>query len=101
MPATYTRQPSSPPTLPLNMPGKAPHLPAVRPVPYRGVASSPPQAGSSVATSAVPSLTSDSDYASSNGGSSGVDLVEMLNDRLSLAVDPIPMDRSLAKQAQT
>lgn len=69
---------------------------------------SPPEASSSVNTSAVPSLTSStyggsaaSDYDSSHSGSSGVDLIDMLNDRLSNAVDPIPLDRSLAKQAQT
>jgi len=37
----------------------------------------------------------------SNAGASGVDLIELLNDRLSNAVDPLPLDRSLAKQAQT
>ncbi|KAI4120288.1 MAG: hypothetical protein LQ338_007125, partial [Usnochroma carphineum] len=75
---------------------------------YNRVAISPPQIGSSANTSAVPSLTSGScagstagDYDSSNGGASGVDLVELMNDRLSSAVDPIPLDRSLARQAQT
>ena len=67
-----------------------------------------PVAGSSANTSAVPSLTSGS-YAgsatggseSSNNGAGGVDLIEMMTDRLSNAVNPLPLDRSLAQQAQT
>jgi len=47
-------------------------------------------------------LTSDS---GSNGsdcdGSSGIDLAELLNDKLSVSVDREPLDRSLARQAQT
>lgn len=80
----------------------------MHPVSYSRVALSPPQAGSSANTSAVPSLTSGSyagssagDSDSSNGGVSGIDLVELMNDRLSNAVDPLPLDRSLARQAQT
>lgn len=101
--------PSSPPTLPLGVPGKSPKssLP-MHPAPYNRVAVSPPQGGSSINTSAVPSLTSGSYAGSTNGdsdsshsGTSGIDLVEMMNDRLSNAVDPLPLDRSLARQAQT
>lgn len=109
MPATTAyRQPTFP-SVPLTVPGKSPYYtpPARTPI-YSRVSMSPPEASSSVNTSAVPSLTSStyggsaaSDYDSSHGGSSGVDLIEMLNDRLSNAVDPIPLDRSLAKQAQT
>ena len=89
------------------MPGKSPNYTApapAYPAPYGRVPVSPPQPGSSVNTSAVPSLTSGSyagSDASSNGCASGVDLVEMLNDRLSNAVNPLPLDRSLAQQAQT
>ena len=91
------------------MPGKSPYYtPPTHLAPYARSAISPPQPGSSVNTSAVPSLTSGSyagssagDYDSSHGGATGVDLVEMLNDRLSNAVDPLPLDRSLARQAQT
>ncbi|MCJ1226848.1 hypothetical protein MMC12_003502, partial [Toensbergia leucococca] len=87
------------------MPGKSPYYPPPsQPAPYRRISMSPPAPGSSVNTSAVPSLTSGS-YSGSAAGdhdsTSGIDLVELLNDRLSNAVDPIPMDRSLAKQAQT
>ncbi|KAL8934871.1 MAG: hypothetical protein Q9216_005693 [Gyalolechia sp. 2 TL-2023] len=98
----------SPPAMPLSVPGKSPQNLPMHQAQYSRVAVSPPQAGSSANTSAVPSLTSGSyagstagDSESSNGGVSGVDLVELMNDRLSTAVDPIPLDRSLARQAQT
>ena len=75
---------------------------------YKHISLSPPEAGSSVNTSAVPSLTSGSysgsssgDHESSNGGSAGVDLMELMHDRLGNAINPMPLDRSLAKQAQT
>ncbi|KAL8795633.1 MAG: hypothetical protein Q9195_001871 [Heterodermia aff. obscurata] len=108
MPSTQTFQPSSPPTLPLSVPRKgSQYNPLSQPAPLRRTTISPPQPGSSVASSAVPSLTSAS-YASSatgdessTGGASGVDLVELLNERLSNAVNPLPVDRSLARQAQT
>lgn len=104
MPATQNLNRVSPPSL-LAMPGKSPnYVTPAYPAPYSRVPVSPPQHGSSVNTSAVPSLTSGSyanSDASSNGGASGIDLVEMLNDRLSNAVNPLPLDRSLAQQAQT
>lgn len=106
--ATAYRQPTFP-SLPLTVPGKSPYYtPPARTPSYSRVSMSSPEASSSVNTSAVPSLTSStyggsaaSDYDSPQSGSSGVDLIDMLNDRLSNAVDPIPLDRSLAKQAQT
>ncbi len=109
MPSTQTMMARSPPTLPLSVPGKSPYNPPLHhPTPHSRVAVSPPQAGSSANTSAVPSLTSGSyagstagDSDSSNGGVSGIDLVELMNDRLSNTVDPLPLDRSLARQAQT
>ncbi|KAL8728952.1 MAG: hypothetical protein Q9166_005047 [cf. Caloplaca sp. 2 TL-2023] len=108
MPSTQTMMARSPPTLPLSVPGKSPYNPPMHPAPCARVAVSPPQAGSSANTSAVPSLTSGSyagstagDSDSANGGVSGIDLVELMNDRLSNAVDPLPLDRSLARQAQT
>ncbi|KAL9579640.1 MAG: hypothetical protein Q9212_004995, partial [Teloschistes hypoglaucus] len=108
MPATILAR-SPPTTVPLSVPGKAPHNPPFsHPSPYTRVGISPPLPGSSANTSAVPSLTSGSyagstggDSESSNGGASGIDLVELMNDRLSNAVDPLPLDRSLARQAQT
>lgn len=108
MPATQTLQARSPPTYPIGVPGKSiQYTPLARAAPYSRPAISPPQPGSSANTSAVPSLTSGSYSGSiagdenSNAGASGVDLVELLNDRLSNAVDPVPLDRSLARQAQT
>ncbi|KAI4092078.1 MAG: hypothetical protein LQ344_003733 [Seirophora lacunosa] len=98
----------SPQALPVPVPGKAPQNLPMHQASYSRVAVSPPQAGSSVNSSAVPSLSSGS-YAgstagesdSSNGAASGVDLVELMNDRLGSAVNPLPLDRSLARQAQT
>ncbi len=108
MPSTQALQPRSPPTYPIGVPGKSSqYTPLARSTPYSRPAISPPQPGSSANTSAVPSLTSGSYSGSapadenSNTGASGVDLIELLNDRLSNAVDPLPLDRSLAKQAQT
>lgn len=76
--------------------------PIAHQVPYARPIISPPPPGSSVNTSAVPSLTSDSQSGEDNvpHGASGIDLVEMLSDRLSNAVDTLPLDRSLVRQAQ-
>ncbi|KAI4185301.1 MAG: hypothetical protein L6R41_004215 [Letrouitia leprolyta] len=106
MPSTMLAR--SPPAAPVSVPGKSPQNLPMHQAQYSRVGVSPPQAGSSANTSAVPSLTSGSyagstagDYENASGGVSGVDLVELMNDRLSTAVDPIPLDRSLARQAQT
>lgn len=105
MPVTQTRYQAPTYSRPVAMPGKpASKLPVAYPAPYGRVAISPPQRGSSANTSAVPSLTSDSGSNSSeygDGASSGIDLVELLNDKLSTTVSPMPLDRSLARQAQT
>ncbi|MCJ1408754.1 hypothetical protein MMC19_002830 [Ptychographa xylographoides] len=110
MPAAVARYTVTSPTMPLAMPGKSQHLPlaAGKPIPYRRAAISPPSAGSSVNTSAVPSLTSGSyagsafgDHDRSDSGAHGVDLLDMMSSRLSTAIDPLPLDRSLARQAQT
>lgn len=45
--------------------------------------------------------SSGSDYESSNGSYSGVDVVDVLNDRMQETFDPTPLDRGLVKQAQT
>lgn len=48
--------------------------------------------------------TAGSSYAGSDTDSSGVaglDLLDYMHDRLSSTIDPTPLDRSLAKQAQT
>jgi len=105
MPPTQTLNAPSHPSLPLAMPGKQAYYspPMTHQVPYARPIISPPTPGSSVNTSAVPSLTSGSQSGEDNvpHGASGIDLVEMLNDRLSNAVDTLPLDRSLVRQAQT
>ncbi|KAK3170780.1 hypothetical protein OEA41_002862 [Lepraria neglecta] len=107
MPATQSRYQAPSYSRPVAMPGKTPSkVPVAYPAPYGRVAISPPQRGASVSSSAVPSLTSDSgsnssDCDSHNGGAPSIDLVELLNDKLSMTVDREPLDRSLAKQAQT
>jgi hypothetical protein len=77
---------------------------------YGRVSVSPPEAPDSVTTSGVasyePSATSSSyagsasDYDSS-ASTTGVDLMEYMGDRLQGQFNPMPLDRSLAKQAQT
>ncbi|KAJ4375113.1 hypothetical protein N0V83_002197 [Neocucurbitaria cava] len=77
---------------------------------YGRVSASPPEAPDSVTTSGVPSYEpsatssnyagSASDYESTSGAAS-VDLLEYMGNRLNGSFDPMPLDRSLAKQAQT
>jgi hypothetical protein len=94
-------------SMPLTMPGKSPvSPPLMKPsAPYSRIATSPPSAGSSVNSSAVPSLTSGSyaesgDHDTSSMGTHGVDLMEMMSTRLNTAVNPLPLDKNLARQAQ-
>lgn len=109
MATTQARYQITTPSLPLKMPGKSPYYTSVaKPAPYTRATISPPSAGSSVNTSAVPSLTSGSyagsasgDHDSSDSGAHGVDLIDMMSTRLGNAVNPLPLDRSLARQAQT
>lgn len=77
---------------------------------YGRVSGSPPEAPDSVTTSGVPSYEpsatssnyagSASDYDSSSGVAS-VDLLDYMGSRLNGSFNTIPLDRSLAKQAQT
>jgi biogenesis of lysosome-related organelles complex 1 subunit KXD1 len=98
-----------PATQPINMPQK----PGYYQPPHHGysrVSVSPPEAPESVTTSGVPSYEpsatsssyagSASDYDSS-ASTTGVDLLEYMGDRMQGAFDPMRLDRSLAKQAQT
>jgi len=72
---------------------------------------SPPEAADSVTTSGVasydPSAASSSyagsanEYDSASSGTQSVDLYEYMNDRVASAYNPLPLDRSLAQQAQT
>lgn len=97
-----------PKTLPITMPSKAPayHYPISR------VAMSPPEmsesstySGSRSSGRSYSARSSDyaasqsSDYESYNSAS-GVDVVDMLSERMNTAFDPIRMDESLARQAK-
>ena len=76
------------------------------------MAGSPPEAPESVTsgsgiTSYDPSATSSSyaasasDYDASSNGAASVDLMDYMHDRVASAYNPMPLDRSLAQQAQT
>lgn len=97
-------------SLPINMPQKPGQYPAPAHHGYGRVSVSPPEAPESVTTSGVasyePSATSSSYAASasdydSSGTTTGVDLIEYIGDRMHGSFDPLPLDRSLAKQTQT
>ncbi|OCK79398.1 hypothetical protein K432DRAFT_405628 [Lepidopterella palustris CBS 459.81] len=108
MSTTHAYYPAA--SLPINMPKQPGYYPATHHQAYSRVSVSPPEAPESVTTSGVtsyePSATSSS-YAGSaseyesSGATSGVDLIEYMGDRLHGTFDPMPLDRSLAKQAQT
>ena len=101
--------------LPINMSSKTSYY-APSHGAYRTTSVSPPEVADSSTTSglssAVPSYSnsatsssyagsaSEYDSASSSGGT-GVDLMDLLSDRLTGSFDPLPLDRSLATQAQT
>lgn len=79
---------------------------------YDRMAGSPPEATASVTsgsgvTSYDPSASSSSyagsasDYDASSNGAASVDLLDYMNDRVASAYNPMPLDRSLAQQAQT
>ncbi len=102
------------PTLPLGMPGKSPYNAPPQPYSSRISMSPPSVAGSSTQPSVAPSYSNSATSSSYSGSASGeyeassaaghgngVDLVEMLSDRLNGAFNPLPLDRSLATQAQT
>lgn len=101
--ATYHYQA---PSLPLNVPSKAPASAGLYPI--SRVPGSPPDIsdGSTTAgsrTSAGFSYGSGSlsgDYESSSTSMSGVDVVDVLSDRMQNAFDPTPLDKGLAMQAQ-
>ncbi|MCJ1353287.1 MAG: hypothetical protein MMC33_003272 [Icmadophila ericetorum] len=111
MPVTQSPYQLSVPAIPISMPNKSPYYtpPSLaQPLPYSRISVSPTSAGSSVNTSAVPSLTSGScasnscgEHENSSGGAGSVDLLEMMTTRLSVAIDPLPMDKSLVQQVQT
>lgn len=105
----YSYAPAQQKTLPISMPAKAPayHYPVSR------IAMSPSTMSESSTThsgsrssgqsysarSSSYAASQSSDYDSYNSAS-GVDVVDMLSERMNSAFDPIRMDKSLAKQAQ-
>lgn len=105
MPTTQTYNRSPQYSVPRGMTTKSPSkIPLAYPAPYKTTIS-PAHRGSSTHTSAVPSLVSDSGSTSSDRGSSGgasdVDLLDLLDIKLSHSVKSEPLDRALARQAQT
>lgn len=96
--------------MPINMPQKGGYYYPHPQHAYGRISGSPPEAAESVTTSGVasydPSASSSSyagsasDYDSSST-TAGVDLIEYMSDRLNGSFNPTPLDRSLAKQAQT
>lgn len=92
--------------LPMAVPSKATQYPT-----YSQYSGSPPECEETMsAASGVPSGysatsagyvgSSSGDY-ESTGSASGVDFQEYMQDRFSNSFDPIPLDRSMAVQAQT
>lgn len=110
MSTPHTYYPSYPSTsYPINVPQKPGYY--YPPQQHYGrIAGSPPEASDSTTTSGVPSYEvsatsshyagSHSDYGSTSGAAS-VDLLDYMGNRLNGSFDPLPLDRSLAKQAQT
>ncbi|KAK4955148.1 hypothetical protein LTR10_007342 [Elasticomyces elasticus] len=107
----YQYQPQPTGSLPLTVPGKGAQQ-AFTPrhvrnsSNYSQLSASPPERPESVSTSgaglysAASSSYAGSDYDVSTNGATSVDLLDYMSDRLSQAYNPIPMDHSLARQAQ-
>lgn len=73
---------------------------------YSQLSASPPERPESISTSgaglysAASSSYAGSEYEASTTGATSVDLLDYMNDRLSQAYNPVPLDQSMAKQAQ-
>ncbi|KAK3671817.1 hypothetical protein LTR78_008362 [Recurvomyces mirabilis] len=105
----YQAQPTS--SMPIRVPTKGAH-PALTPrhtrnsSAYSQLSASPPERPESVSTSgaglysAASSSYAGSEYETSTTGATSVDLLDYMNDRLSQAYNPLPMDQNLVKQAQ-
>lgn len=106
----YTHAPMAHKALPISMPSKAPayHYPVSR------IAMSPPEMSDSStayydsrSSGQSYSVGSDSYAASQNSdyesykSASGVDVSDMLSERMNTAFEPLRMDKAVAKQAQT
>ncbi|KAK3052680.1 hypothetical protein LTR09_006161 [Extremus antarcticus] len=103
----YQYQPTG--ALPVNVPGKQPQQQARHNRTSSGYSQysvSPPERPESVSTSgaglysSASSQYAGSEYDSSSGGATSVDLLDYMNDRLSQAYNPVPLDRNMVKQAQ-
>lgn len=100
------------PSAPLSVPQKqgAQAYPYPYQSAYSRVSASPPEHAESSTGSGVPSYGSSSlagssyagsEYDSSSSGANSIDLLDYMNDRLSSAYNPLPLDKSLATQTQT
>ncbi|KAL4810042.1 hypothetical protein BDV18DRAFT_130177 [Aspergillus unguis] len=95
------------PALPMNVPSKAPGPASLYPI--SRVSGSPPDLSDASTTTgsrtsggfSYSTGSASGDYESSSGSFSSVDVVDVLNDRLQNAFDPTPLDKGLARQAQT
>ncbi|CAG8366534.1 unnamed protein product [Penicillium salamii] len=100
-----TRQYYQPAAYPYHAPSKAPAPAALYPI--SRVPGSPPSyddASTTAGSRSSGGLTFSSagrSYESSSASYSGVDVVDVLNDRMQDAFDPTPLDKGLARQAQT
>ncbi|KAK3074086.1 hypothetical protein LTR53_003798 [Teratosphaeriaceae sp. CCFEE 6253] len=107
----YQYQPLPTGSLPLTIPSKGAQQ-AFTPRHVRNssghsqLSASPPERPESVSTSgaglysAASSSYAGSEYEASTNGATSVDLLDYMNDRLSQAYNPTPMDRNLVKQVQ-
>ncbi|EEH08632.1 conserved hypothetical protein [Histoplasma capsulatum G186AR] len=86
-------QPAS--SLPIAMPSKAPASANLYPI--SRVAGSPPEISDASTTTGS---ASGETFDTSSGGYSGIDLMDMLNDRMSNVFDPSRLDKGVAKQAK-
>ncbi|KAN0083105.1 putative conserved domain containing protein [Elaphomyces granulatus] len=94
-------------SLPISMPSKAPG--SVNYYPVGRVAVSPPDLSESSTTtgnrnsgfSTIPGSFNGSPNSDYESNLPGVDVVDMLNDRMNNAFDPTPLDKGLVKQAQS
>lgn len=94
------------PAAAMHMPSKAPAPASMYPV--SRLPGSPPDYSDASTTAGsrssggltFSSAGGDYDY-SSSASYSGVDVVDVLNDRMQNSYDPTPLDRGMAKQAQT
>ncbi|KAK3718057.1 hypothetical protein LTR37_005483 [Vermiconidia calcicola] len=103
----YQYQPTG--SLPVNVPsGKQPQVQRHNrnSSGYSQYSVSPPERPESVSTSgagvysSASSQYAGSEYDSASSGATSVDLLDYMNDRLSQAYNPVPLDRNVVKQAQ-